>query len=74
MTDAWNIAFPVKQQAPGKRRYREHGGKLCSKCGLEPPRKGGRYGKRCHALYEQVRRAAAKDQKARGAGDENQGS
>lgn len=57
MTETHKIGFLVKQQAPGRRRYALHGGKLCSCCLTNPPVKNHGYCKDCKRLYEKARRA-----------------
>lgn len=50
------VARQIAEKAAGKRKRVMHGGALCSGCYLEPPMKGQRYGKKCHAEIERTRR------------------
>lgn len=61
VTGACKFGFHVKQKAPGKRRYVEHRGTLCSRCLANPPAKGQGYCKSCRAVHEKARRARLKD-------------
>jgi hypothetical protein len=55
-------AFGIRllRQTPGRRRLISHGGKLCSRCLINPPLPGQRYCAECHAAACRESRARIK--------------
>lgn len=54
------IEAQIKRKREGLRKQVRHGGTLCSKCLINPPRPGNRYCRPCKNVDDRMRRARNK--------------